>query len=138
MSKADRLPTAHCGLGFYFSLPVKAERACPFIARVQRGPSIFFYVPFSYPRELPDYPSLRASDEHSFLVRVLRARRMVWWLPIPFSEAARCSTTAHLTSPEDLAHEPSTAHVGRGPSEGARPVSKKDHASGPQSPVCPL
>ena len=29
----------------------------------------------------PDCPSLRASDEHSVIVRVLRARRMVWRLP---------------------------------------------------------
>ena len=28
-------------------------------------------------------PSLRASDEHRFIVRVLRARRMVWQFPIP-------------------------------------------------------
>ena len=31
--------------------------------------------------ELADCPSLRASDEHSFIVRVLRARRTVWLLP---------------------------------------------------------
>ena len=29
----------------------------------------------------PDCPSLRASDEHRFIVRVLRARRMVWLSP---------------------------------------------------------
>src|SRR6185295_2472774 len=33
--------------------------------------------------ESPDCPSLRASDEHRFIVRVLRARRMVWRLPSP-------------------------------------------------------
>ena len=33
--------------------------------------------------ESPDCPSLRASDEHRFIVRVLRARRMVWRLPLP-------------------------------------------------------
>ena len=38
-------------------------------------------VTLSRSRELPDCPSLRASDEHSFIVRVLRARRMVWQLP---------------------------------------------------------
>ena len=38
-------------------------------------------VTISRSRELPDCPSLRASDEHSFIVRVLRARRMVWQLP---------------------------------------------------------
>ena len=38
---------------------------------------------FSFKRESPDYPSLRASDEYRFIVRVLRARRMVWWLPLP-------------------------------------------------------
>ena len=37
----------------------------------------------SRPWESPDSPSLRASNEHSFIVRVLRARRMVWWLPFP-------------------------------------------------------
>ena len=31
--------------------------------------------------EPPDCPSLRASDEHRFIVRVLRARMMVWRLP---------------------------------------------------------
>src|SRR5713101_4751667 len=29
-------------------------------------------------------PSLRAWDEHSLIVRVLRARRMVWLFPAPF------------------------------------------------------
>jgi hypothetical protein len=43
-----------------------------------RGPSDFPHVPYG---EQPDYPSLRASDEHSFIVRVLRARRMVWLFP---------------------------------------------------------
>jgi hypothetical protein len=37
----------------------------------------------SHPRESPNYPSLRASDEHRFIVRILRARRIVWRLPIP-------------------------------------------------------
>jgi len=41
----------------------------------------------------PDRPSLRASDEHSFIVRVLRARRMVWLFPSHPSEAARCAST---------------------------------------------
>ena len=44
-------------------------------------PSIYRHT--FHPRESPDCPSLRASDEHSFIVRVLRARRMVWWLPNP-------------------------------------------------------
>jgi len=34
--------------------------------------------------ESPDCPSLRASNEHILIVRVLRARRMVWRLPLPF------------------------------------------------------
>ena len=37
----------------------------------------------SRPRELPDYPSLRASREHILIVRPRRARRMVWLLSIP-------------------------------------------------------
>jgi len=34
-------------------------------------------------KELADLPSLRASDEHRFTVRVLRARRIVRRLPVP-------------------------------------------------------
>src|SRR5437870_9099084 len=49
--------------------------------------------PTSPPGERPDCPSLRASDEHSFIVRVLRARRMVWLLPSCSSETARCAST---------------------------------------------
>ena len=52
--------------------------------------------------ESPDCPSLRASDEHRFIVRVLRVRRMVWRLPSPPSEAARCAST------ED--HQPPSPH----------------------------
>jgi hypothetical protein len=43
--------------------------------------------------EQPDCPSLRASNDHRFIVRVLRAQRMVWLLPIRPSEAARCAST---------------------------------------------
>jgi hypothetical protein len=43
--------------------------------------------------ERPDCPSLRASDEHRFIVRVLRARRMAWLLPSHPSETARCAST---------------------------------------------
>ena len=42
-------------------------------------------------RESPDCPSLRASDEHILIVRVPRARRMVWWLPIPPFQARSLS-----------------------------------------------
>jgi hypothetical protein len=38
--------------------------------------------PTSPSGEQPDCPSLRASDEHRFIVRVLRAQRMVWLLPL--------------------------------------------------------
>ena len=41
----------------------------------------FRYPPLRPQGEQPDCPSLRASDEHCFIVRVLRARRMVWLLP---------------------------------------------------------
>jgi hypothetical protein len=45
-------------------------------------------LPMDFPyfalRESPDCPSLRASNEHLPSVRVLRARRMVQRLPIPF------------------------------------------------------
>jgi len=38
--------------------------------------------PTSPSGEQPDCPLLRASDEHRFTVRVLRAQRMVWLLPL--------------------------------------------------------
>jgi hypothetical protein len=53
----------------------------------------------SFPRESPDYPSLRASDEHMLIVRVLRARRMVRRLPSRPSEAARCASTEDHQAP---------------------------------------
>jgi hypothetical protein len=56
----------------------------------------------SHPRESPDCPSLRASNEHRFTVRVLRARRMVWWLPSPPSETARCASTEDHQAPSPL------------------------------------
>ena len=31
--------------------------------------------------EQPDCPLLRVSDEHRFIVRVLRAQRMIWLFP---------------------------------------------------------
>jgi len=58
----------------------------------------------SRPGESPDCPSLRASNEHSFIVRVLRARRIVWRLPSHPSEAARCASTEdHQPPPPPLA-----------------------------------
>ena len=41
--------------------------------------------PISPQGEQPDYPSLRASDEHRVIVRVLQAQRTVWLLPLLFS-----------------------------------------------------
>ena len=49
--------------------------------------------PTSPAGEQPGCPSLRASDEHRFIVRVLRARRMVWLFPSCSSETARCAST---------------------------------------------
>src|SRR2546421_3476949 len=51
--------------------------------------------PTSPSGEQPDCPLLRASDEHRFTVRVLRAQRMVWLLPLLLfsSRAARCAST---------------------------------------------
>jgi hypothetical protein len=40
--------------------------------------------PTSPSGEKPDCPLLRASDEHRCIVRVLRAQRMVWLLPLLF------------------------------------------------------
>jgi len=56
----------------------------------------------SHPRELPDWPSLRASNEHRVIVRVLRARRTVWQLPSEPSETARCASTGDLTGHPSL------------------------------------
>ena len=49
--------------------------------------------------EWPDCPSLRASDEHCFIVRVLRARRMVWLLPSHPSDGHALSERVGLTRP---------------------------------------
>src|SRR5215831_7674872 len=53
-------------------------------------------------REWPGWPSLRASNEHILIVRVLRARRTAWLLPtspslpIPQSNARRLSSRRRL------------------------------------------
>jgi hypothetical protein len=49
--------------------------------------------PVSPSGEQSGCPSLRASDEHCVIVRVLRARRMVWLFPSHLSETARCAST---------------------------------------------
>jgi hypothetical protein len=59
-----------------------ARRDVP-LARASASCFLLCVIKPSLPRESPDCPSLRASDEHRFIVRVLRARRMVWRLPIP-------------------------------------------------------
>jgi hypothetical protein len=48
----------------------------------------FLVFPTSPSGEQPDCPSLRASDEHRFIVRVLRAQRKVWLLLLLFSSRA--------------------------------------------------
>src|SRR4029077_7701260 len=82
-SRKGGLLASHC------ARPTSTFRACAL--REHRRPTLsFLFFPtlpsFSplYPLgESPDCPSLRASNEHSFIVRVLRARRMVWRLPCP-------------------------------------------------------
>jgi hypothetical protein len=68
----------HCAHPLVLSSPVQcpAKQGCEELltAAVERGPLILY-------REWADYPSLRASDEHRPIVRVLRARRMVWLFP---------------------------------------------------------
>jgi hypothetical protein len=54
--------------------------------------------PISPSEEQPDCPSLRASDEHRFIVRVLRAQRMVWLLPSCSSQAERCASTGIVSA----------------------------------------
>ena len=76
--------------GGLFGLPLRASNEHLSSVRVARAqeanrppiPSLSFF-PLRPQGEPPDCPSLRASDEHSFIVRVLRARRMVWRFPIP-------------------------------------------------------
>jgi hypothetical protein len=63
--------------------------------------------------EQPDCPSLRASNEHRFIVRVLRAQRMVWLLPFRPSEAARCASTGIVPATPPLFQHPArnAAHL---------------------------
>ncbi len=62
------------------------------ISHCARPVSIFRFSHL-HSRESPDCPSLRASDEHILIVRVLRARRMVRRLSSHPSEAARSAST---------------------------------------------
>jgi hypothetical protein len=78
-----------------------ARRDVP-VARARASCFLFCIIKPSLPRESPDCPSLRASDEHRFIVRVLRARRMVWRLPSHPSQAARCASTGDHQAPSPL------------------------------------
>ena len=75
-----------------------ARRDVP-LARARASCFLLCIIKPSLPRESPDCPSLRASDEHRFIVRVLRARRMVWRLPSHPSQAARCASTGDHQAP---------------------------------------
>ena len=71
------------------------------------------------PSESPDYPSLRASNEHGFIVRVLRAKRAPGRsLPSPTSSPISLFGGWPVRSP--------TARVQRGPSQAARCASTGD------------
>ena len=69
-----------------------ARRDVP-LARARAFCFLLCNITLSLLRESPDCSSLRASNEHRFIVRVLRARRMVWRLPSHSSETARCAST---------------------------------------------
>ncbi len=77
--------------------------------------------------EEPDCPSLRASNEHILIVRVLRARRIVWLLPSCSSE-----TVCYLPSRGGLAWSP-TAHVERPLLHRGGSVSTGDQPGHPSS-----
>ena len=85
-------------------IPSASVYSCSFFrfnAQLSKGVRSFLLRPLSEvfvitrdlsvsPGELPDCPSLRASSDHRFIVGALRARRMVWRLPLPFSSCAFC------------------------------------------------
>jgi len=108
---ADRSPTAHNFLTrplaniFHPPYPPIASqsisRDVP-LARARASCFLLCTIKPSPPRESPDCPSLRASDEHRFIVRVLRARRIVWRLPSHPSQAARCASTGDHQAPSSL------------------------------------
>src|SRR6266850_4243472 len=89
-------------------------------------------VLYPHAREWPDYPFLRALNEHCLTVRVLRARRIVWPLP-PFPSSFP-SLKGSGNSNEGMVGLSSTARVQRGPSQAARCASKED---GPTVPCVP-
>jgi hypothetical protein len=83
-----------------------------------RGLLVF---PTSPSGEQPDCPSLRASDEHRFIVRVLRAQRMVWLLPSCSSEAARCASMGIVPAiPPPFQHPAKARGGGKGHSRSCR------------------
>jgi hypothetical protein len=90
----------------------------------------------SRPRESPDRPLLRASDEHRFIVRVLRARRMVWWLPIaPFLGRA---LREHRRSSGSIPPHTSSAPTGpRRPTTSLRP-SRPAAPTRPSASICSI
>ena len=100
-----------------------ARRDVP-LARARASCYVLLNITLSLSRESPDYPLLRASDEHRFIVRVLRARRMVWRLPILPSEAARCASTEdhQAPSPSPIPTAPRRPTTSLRPSRPAAPT----------------
>ena len=85
-----------------------------FSARIGRSSSIQLIRPsllvFSLFGRAPMLVPLRPSNEHILIVRVLRARRMVWRLPSPPSEAARCASAEdHQPPSPQPSHPPAGA-----------------------------
>ena len=97
--------------------------------------------PTSPPGERPDCPSLRASDEHSFIVRVLRARRMVWLLPSCSSETARCASTGdspgHPSSAGGLFQRPASSVRSISNATAGTLICQRSSTSGCSSPITP-
>ena len=59
------------------------------VARASASFSLFYKMTISLLRKSPDCSSLRPSDEHRFIVRVLRARRMVAYPLTPLESECR-------------------------------------------------
>ena len=82
-----------------------ARRDVP-LARARASCFLVCIIKPSLPRESPDCPSLRASDEHRFIVRVARAQEI-----IRFHPPSRLLCSHRPTPPNDLSPSIATSRA---------------------------
>jgi hypothetical protein len=119
-------------LSIFIGWPVWAPTACNFLTRpptgmprraISPGEGLCFLlctITPSRPRKSPDYPSLRASSDHSYIVGALRTETMPAVSPLPFPA---CSLFSSGMAPVLVPLRLSSEHIliVRVPRAGGRP-----------------